>query len=414
MKLEEGYNQKVWSVLKKIKKYCTLKNADYPIQYEIYLLPIKNNILSSQEECEILKDLSESGAIKIYNRQIKGDFRILVYLDEIQPKFNEIYREFEISQQNYFVQKNEKSQRIENNVPDSHNNYNLFFPKYYLSQEINRLEIILKHFLKAGAISYQDYKYLVIILKMLRKLISESVGKDKRNKFNRKDYFKNNLIYKKNKKFRKQNFKKPIITKKENAEQIIPLEKQPVPITGEIVVSGLNEGLKALSKKEPEKSEPKFPYKIPAGTHWNNVIIKFLDNENVEIHVKRLKHKTDYKEMGMIGKGKVPEPSEQWLFMKVLAQYQGEITIRDPEAKDKYKKQKQALTETLRNYFSIDYDPFYPYHSCLEKGGNSYKIKLLLIPHLEKNIRPNIIEEEADPLGIQEFLSDTFRQVNNY
>jgi hypothetical protein len=111
----------------------------------------------------------------------------------------------------------------------------------------------------------------------------------------------------------------------------------------------------------------------------------------------------------MIGKGKVPEPSEQWLFMKVLAQYQGEITIRDPEAKDKYKKQKQALTETLRNYFSIDYDPFYPYHSCPEKAGNSYKIKLLLIPPFDKDTRPNIIEEETDPLGIQEYLNEALR-----
>jgi len=409
MQLEEEFNQKVWSVLQKIKRYCTLNDANYPIHYEIYLFPIKNNFSSSQEECNILKDLAEANVIHIYRRQIKSDFRIIVYLDIIQPEFNEIYVEFELSQQNYFDHNSQKSPEIENNVSENPNNYKLIFPSYYLNQEIKRLEILLRHFLKASTINYKDYRYLVLILKMLRKLIYESVGADKQNKLNRKEIYRKNFNYNKNKKIRNIDFKKQVQEIKENIEQIKQNKKEPLPITGEIVVSGLNEGLKALKTKELEKTEPKFPFKIPAGTHWNNVIIKFLDNENVEIHVKRLKHRASYKELGMIGKGKVPEPSEQWLFMKVLAQYQGEITIRDPEAKDKYKKQKQALTETLRNYFSIDYDPFYPYHSCPEKAGNSYKIKLLLIPPFDKDTRPNIIEEETDPLGIQEYLNEALR-----
>ena len=410
MQLREDFNQKAWRVLQKIKRYCTFNDSNIPIQYEIYLLPIINNFLSSQDECEILKDLVATGVIFIYSRKIKSDFRIVVYLDKIQPKFNEIYREIEISQQKYFVHNNQKSEGIENYIPYNQKYSELLFPKYYLSQEIKRFEILLKHFRKANALSYNDYRYLVLILRMIRKLISESVMRDKSNDFNRKKYSGNNISYDKNtnKEIRNQDFKKHVTSIKENVNQKTPIEIKPLPITGEIIVSGLSEGLKALRTKEAEKSGPKFPYKIPAGTHWNNVIIKFLDNENIEIHVKGFKHKTDYKEMKMIGKGKVPEPSEQWLFMKVLAQCQGEITIRDPEAKDKYKKQKQALTETLQNYFSIDYDPFYPYHSCVEKSGNSYKIKLLLIPSFEKDISSNIPDEETDPLGIQEYLNDTF------
>jgi hypothetical protein len=128
--------------------------------------------------------------------------------------------------------------------------------------------------------------------------------------------------------------------------------------------------------------------------------------------VKKQLHLTDYKEMGMVGRGKNPEPSEQWLFLKVLAQYNGEITIKDTEAKDKYKKQKQVLTDTLRSYFAIDYDPFYPYQSCLEKGGNSYKIKLLLIPPPKKdNSKQNFIKDDADTLGITEFLNETAPQI---
>lgn len=119
--------------------------------------------------------------------------------------------------------------------------------------------------------------------------------------------------------------------------------------------------------------------------------------------------------MGMVGKGKIPQPSEQWIFLKVLAQKHGEITIKDPEAKDRYKKQKQALTEALRNYFCIDYDPFYPYQSSLEKDGNSYKIKLLLIPPSKREESEKLtIDEDADSLGIHEFLSEEAPQVAGY
>ena len=69
------------------------------------------------------------------------------------------------------------------------------------------------------------------------------------------------------------------------------------------------------------------------------------------------------KEMGMIGRGKNPNPSEAWTFMEVLAQLNGELTIKDAQAKDKYKKQKELLAKALQSYFSLEYDPFYPYHS---------------------------------------------------
>jgi uncharacterized protein Veg len=45
----------------------------------------------------------------------------------------------------------------------------------------------------------------------------------------------------------------------------------------------------------------------------------------------------------------------------VLAKVGGELTPKDPEARDKYKKQKEFLAKTLQDYFTLDYDPFYPY-----------------------------------------------------
>ncbi len=265
----------------------------------------------------------------------------------------------------------------------------LFFPKHYLLLEVEKLKISIRHFFEAGILNKEDYDYMGITLKMIIRFLSmhvqcpirlEAIPQQKSNKLIQPTLFES---------------------------------PRPFPITGEVVVSGLNERLDALRPKSPETTGPKFPYKIPAGTHWNNVIIKFLTDEQIEIWVKKQKHVTDFKEMGMVGKGTVPKPCEQWLFLKVLAQFHGELTIKDPEAKDKYKKHKQGLSDRLKQYFSIDYDPFYPYQSCLEKGGNSYKIKLLLIPPPKQNLPKQSIEhdEDADTLGIHEFLEETAPQI---
>ena len=85
----------------------------------------------------------------------------------------------------------------------------------------------------------------------------------------------------------------------------------------------------------------------------------------------------------------------------------GELTINDPNAKDKYKHQKEALTEVLQNYFSIDYDPFYPYRSSTEKIGSSYKIKLTLVPPPEQEIKDKAEKKDE----IKEYLDEQAPQV---
>jgi len=144
-------------------------------------------------------------------------------------------------------------------------------------------------------------------------------------------------------------------------------------------------GLKEIAKARKQDDKPKFPHKLPAGARWEEMIIKFLDNENVFIQIKQFKLKTNYQDMGFVGKGNNPNPSEAWIFLKVLSRLNGKLTIKDTEAKDKYKKQKELLAKSLQSYFSIDYDPFYPYRSSSEKNGNSYKIKITLIPPPEKD-----------------------------
>lgn len=164
-------------------------------------------------------------------------------------------------------------------------------------------------------------------------------------------------------------------------------------------VEGLQDGLKSIAKAKKEDKN-KFPYKLPAGTRWENFIIKFVDAENIDIQVRQFKHTANYQDIVPLGKGKIPKPSVLWAFLKVLAQLGGEISIEDKEKRDEYKKQKELLTKCFQEYFSIDYDLFYPYHSAEGKESQTYRIKITLIPLPEQT--PNDDGEGEDDLGIAE------------
>lgn len=270
---------------------------------------------------------------------------------------------------------------------------------HYILLEVKRFEVTLKHFFESGNIAQEDFHFLMANLKMIKTFLNTRFQLE-RKQTERKNYWGNLYLIQKN-----NNHKNRKIINSYNQLSLFDYNR-PLPITGEIKVTGLTEGLSQLKPKDQKPLGPKFPYKIPAGTQWNQVIIKFLDDERVDIYVKKQKHTTDFKEMGFVGKGKIPEPSEQWTFLKILAQCNGEITIKDESSKDTYKQQKHLLTESLQNYFSIDYDPFYPYKSSPEKQGNSYRIKLTLLPPPNRK-REKIIEDmEEDVLGIKEYLDE--------
>lgn len=180
-----------------------------------------------------------------------------------------------------------------------------------------------------------------------------------------------------------------------------PLQVQIV--GGSIGIEGLEEKIGNLLQSKNAEGN-RFPYKLPAGTKWEDFIIKFESDEAIFIQVKQWKYTADYKELGMVGKGKNPKPGAAWVFLKVLASQNGELSIKDAAARDRYKKQKELLAKSLQAYFSIDYDPFFPYRSSSEKNGNSYKIKCTLIPFDDD--KKVDCSAEDDELGIKEYLAD--------
>jgi hypothetical protein len=146
---------------------------------------------------------------------------------------------------------------------------------------------------------------------------------------------------------------------------------------------------KADAEAQREAATHKFPFALPAGTTWQQITMQFHDDENVIIRVGQWKHTANYIELGLCdGRGKTYRPSEQWRFLKVLANLEWKISIKNVESKATYKKQKQLLSEKLKAYFSLDYDPFRPYHE-----GNSYRTKMTLLP---KPVRTSDDEDDED------------------
>lgn len=126
--------------------------------------------------------------------------------------------------------------------------------------------------------------------------------------------------------------------------------------------------------EEVKKTKTKniFPYTIPSGTQWENIYIQFKNDEAVRVKVAGHTHDTSFADMGFAD-NRTGKANTQWLLLMLLAKNGGFLTASSPDAKDKYKKHKQILSDTLKLYFRIDYDPFKTYG---KSEGYSIKINL--------------------------------------
>ncbi len=116
------------------------------------------------------------------------------------------------------------------------------------------------------------------------------------------------------------------------------------------------------------------PLRLPPGTKWHNITIKFEDGQNVTITAPSFRESRNYKEMGFQN-DKNLMPNKQWDMLYALAGQHGEVSVIDRKAALGLKKRKQLLSNTLREFFQIDDDPFFPY-----KTAKAYKTKFMLIP----------------------------------
>lgn len=125
------------------------------------------------------------------------------------------------------------------------------------------------------------------------------------------------------------------------------------------------------------------PFNFPSGLMWEEISIQFLNEHEVIIKARDYTKQTTYEIMGFQD-AKKKLPNKQWQFLRLLAIKGGEISWENNynlplKQINSIKKQKQLLSETLKECFQIYEDePFADYKS---QGG--YLIKIKLIPESE-------------------------------
>ncbi len=109
-----------------------------------------------------------------------------------------------------------------------------------------------------------------------------------------------------------------------------------------------------------------------AGMGWADIQMKFVDGHNLRVTAKDSTETFDYKQMGFED-ARTRKPNSKWTLLATLAKRGGQLDWSNPEASENYRKKKQLLSETLKAFFEIDDDPFYPY-----KDERAYRTKFKL------------------------------------
>jgi len=147
--------------------------------------------------------------------------------------------------------------------------------------------------------------------------------------------------------------------------------------------------------------------KFPADLKWENISIQFLNGQEVIVNAKDETHQTTYEAMGFQDQ-RTKSPNTQWQFLKGLSETGGGISWESPRVTLQGKKHKQLLAESLKAYFQIQDDPFYPY-----KDEKSYRIKITLIPEVKSTIGTNEQEiyKDNDDFGIEEYFKEQSPEI---
>jgi hypothetical protein len=190
---------------------------------------------------------------------------------------------------------------------------------------------------------------------------------------------------------------------------VLPLATLPNAILTLAIIGGLIgfwvSQVKAARRWSPDQntktSKAHFPDALPAGTKWNQIYMRFLDEENVFISAREFRRQANYVEMGFADKrGKRHFPNKQWELLILLAKKKGVIASDDKDFDFANKKRKQLLAETLQEYFQLETDPFHSYDT--EKA---YRIRMTLSPPPEKvsaGMKPSFMDFAANIREAQE------------
>ncbi|MCM8787534.1 MAG: hypothetical protein NC935_05715 [Candidatus Omnitrophica bacterium] len=146
---------------------------------------------------------------------------------------------------------------------------------------------------------------------------------------------------------------------------------------------------------------------FPKDLQWEEITIRFLNNNEVLISYRDENFQTNFEEMGFMDK-RDKKPKKAWKFLKDLSETGGEITWKSKNASFQGKKHKQILKNLLQDYFRIKSDPFHQY-----KKESSYKIKIKLIPEAssENNQSENMDNANQE---ILDYFKEETQTISDY
>ena len=152
--------------------------------------------------------------------------------------------------------------------------------------------------------------------------------------------------------------------------------------------------------------------KFPSDLRWEEISIQFLNEHEVIIKPRNETFQSTYELMGFQD-GKRKLPNKQWIFLRLLATKNGELSWENNNTMtlkkiNAAKKQKQLLADSLKAFFQIGDDPFEDY-----RKEKAYKIKINLILEADPKERLNEdeIDGDNDDLGIKESLKQQAPEV---
>ncbi|MHB9124604.1 MAG: hypothetical protein ACYC4F_01500 [Armatimonadota bacterium] len=105
------------------------------------------------------------------------------------------------------------------------------------------------------------------------------------------------------------------------------------------------------------KASVKAFFETPINATWGDVNISFSNRDTVAIRVKVQHGIFSFVEMGMAD-GRTGNPNKQWELLYAFAQGRGVLDWEHPDANKRNKKRKEMLSQSLRDFFRIDDEPF--------------------------------------------------------
>ena len=100
------------------------------------------------------------------------------------------------------------------------------------------------------------------------------------------------------------------------------------------------------------------------GLRWEDIEIEFVDGHTVRVKAQQVRERYNFSQMGFMDR-RTGNPNKQWKALEAIAEHQGTLSWNTRGASLLMKKRKQLLANTLKAFFGLENDPFYPYEKAL-------------------------------------------------